>query len=195
MNVRGYGGLSVIVLACAAGSYLATYAVQQQMQPGTSGGPSTAASRSVTDWLRLTPQQAAQVSELEATFAKDRAPLEAALTSARERLATLLENPATTNEEILQQVEKVIAAHDVLERRVAEHLVAMRPHLTAEQQKRLFDRFATSVRESGGGRWRYGQPGNSEEGRRGGPPPGRGPGHGSGRDGRGRHAEPATTAP
>jgi len=192
MNVRGYGGLSVIVLACAAGSYLATYAVQQQMQPGATSGPMTAAARSVTDWLRLTPEQAAQVSDIEAAFAKDRAPLEAALTSARERLATLLENAATTNEEILQQVEKVIAAHDALERRVAEHLVAMRPHLTAEQQKRLLDRFATSVRESGGGRWRFGQRGNSEEGRRGGPPPGRGPGRGSGR---GRHAEPATTAP
>ena len=200
MILRRYGGLSLIAIACAAGSYLATYALQQQGSTNSAGGSATAVAQSVAGWLELTPQQAASVRDIEASFATDRAPLEAKLAAAREQLAELLENPATTNEEILQQVENVIAAHDVLERRVAAHLVAMRPHLTADQQKRLFERFASSVREGGGWRWRHGQPGNAEDGRRGGgPPPGRGPGRGRGQgtgsDGRGRHGEQATTAP
>ncbi len=199
MNLRRYGGLSMTALACAAGSYLATYALQQTGRTDRSTG-STAAAQSVTDWLGLTPQQAADVRDIEATFAADRTPLEAKLATERERLATMLENPATSSDEILQQVEKVIAAHDGLERRVAAHLVAMRPHLTAAQHKRLFDRFASGVREGGGWRWRHGQPGNIEGERRGGGQPlGRGPGRGrgpgSGFDGRGRQGEPATTAP
>ncbi len=200
MILRRYGGLSLIAIACAAGSYLATYALRQQGRTNSAGGSATAVAQSVAGWLELTPQQATSVRDIEASFATDRAPLEAKLAAAREQLAELLENPATTNEEILQQVENVIAAHDVLERRVAAHLVAMRPHLTADQQKRLFERFASSVREGGGWRWRHGQPGNAEDGRRGGgPPPGRGPGRGRGQgtgsDGRGRHGEQATTAP
>ena len=200
MNLRHYGGLSLIAIACAAGSYLATYAVQEQGRTNWADGATTAVAQSVTDWLGLSPQQAASVRDIEASFTTDRTPLEAKLAAERERLATLLENPATTDEEILRQVENVIAAHDVLERRVAAHLVAMRPHLTADQQKRLFERFASSVREGGGWRWRHGQPGNAEDGRRGGgPPPGRGPGRGRGPgggfDGRGRQGEQATTAP
>jgi len=200
MNLRRYGGLSMIALACAAGSYLATYALQQQGHPAWTGGPATAAAQSVTNWLGLTAQQADGVREIEASFAADRAPLEAKLAAERERLATMLEDPATGSEAILQQVENVIAAHDALERRVATHLVAMRPHLTAAQQKRLFDRFASGVREGAGWRWRNGQLENVEGERRGGgPPPGRGPGRGRGPgggfDGPGRHGEPATTAP
>ncbi|MGD8452715.1 MAG: periplasmic heavy metal sensor [Phycisphaerae bacterium] len=198
MIMRRYGGLSLIALACAAGSYLATYAVQQEERGGPTSSPATATAQSVSRWLELSPPQVDAVREIEATFAADRQPLEAKLDTERERLATLLENPATTDAEILQQVENVIAAHDALERRVAAHLVAMRPHLTAEQQKRLFNRFASSVRESGGGRWRHGQPGGAGDGRRGGgPPPGRGPGSGRGRggEGRGRHGEQTTTAP
>lgn len=199
MNLRRYGGLSMIALACAAGSYLATYAVQQQGRTDSASG-STATAQGVTDWLGLTPQQASGVHDIEAAFAADRVPLEAKLAAERERLATILENPTSTDDEIRQQVESVIAAHDELERRVATHLLAMRPRLTAAQQKRLFDRFASGVRESGGWRWRYGQPGNLEGERRGGgPPPGRGPGRGrgsgSGSSGHGRHGEPATTAP
>ena len=197
MILRRFGRLSMIAIAAAAGSYLATYALQQ---PGSAAGTTTAVAQSVTSWLELTPLEAAAVGDIEAAFAADRKPLEAKLAAEREQLAALLENPATRNSEILQQVENVIAAHDALERRVAEHLVAMRPHLTADQQKRLLVRFATSVREGGGGRCRHGQPGNVEGGRPGGgPPPDRGPGRGRGRggasEGRGRHAEQTTTAP
>lgn len=200
MNLRRYGGLSLIALACAAGSYLATYAVGQQDRTSAGDRPTTAAAQSMIDWLGLTREQAAGVQDIQARFAADRAPLETRLAAEREQLATLLENPMATDEEIRQQVENVIAAHGALERRVADYLVAMRPHLTADQQNRLFNRFASSVREGGGWRWRYGQPGNAEEGRRGGgPPPGRGPRHGhgadGGSDGHGRRGEAAATAP
>jgi hypothetical protein len=198
MNPPRYSGWVVIVLACAAGSYVATYAMQQPRNGAPSSAPGTSASASVADWLGLTPQQAAEVREIEAGFAADRVPLEATLAAERERLAAALENPASTNDEILQQVEKVIAAHNALERRVAAHLIAMRPHLAVEQQRRLFERFASGVRESGGRGWRHGQAGNTGGQRRGGgPPPGRGTGrgHSSESEGRGRPGERTATAP
>lgn len=199
MNMRRYGGLSMIALTCAVGSYLATYAVQQQGRAGRADD-SIAVAQSVTDWLEMTPRQAAAVRDIEAPFAADRALLEASLVAEREHLATMLENPAARDDEILRQVEKVIAAHNALERRVAEFLVAMRPHLSATQQKRLFDRLASTVREGGGWRWRHGRPGSVEGGwHGGGPPPGRGPARGRGPDGglgeRGHRGEPTATGP
>jgi hypothetical protein len=195
-----FRGLFLIAIACAAGSYLATYAVQQPGRVSPSSGSTAAVAQCLTDWLGLTPAQAASVREIEAAFAADRERLETKLTAEREQLAKMLEDKSVTNTGILDQVERVIAAHDTLERRVAAHLVAMRPYLTAEQQKRLLDRFASSVREGGGYRWRHGQPGTAEGQRQGGgPPPGRGPGGGRGRgsglDGRSRHGEHTTAGP
>jgi hypothetical protein len=196
MNLKRYGGLTLLATACAAGSYFATYALQRTNAVGSHDAP-RAAGPSVSDWLRLEPQQAADVRNIEADFAADRAPLERQLAAEREQLASMLEDPATTGAEILQQVDKVIAAQNALERRVADLLVAMRPHLRAQQQQRLFERFASGVREGCGGRWRHGQRGDFEDGRHGGgPPSGRGPGRGYGRgagfEGRGRHQSSTT---
>ena len=101
MNLRHYGALSLLTIACAAGSYLATYAVQQQAGPPSGGAATTASAPSLTDWLQLTPQQAASVREVETGFAADRTKLEGQVRTEREALAKLLENSATTNDEIL----------------------------------------------------------------------------------------------
>lgn len=200
MRLRRYGGLFLVAIVSAAGTYLAAYGLQRSARPSSSTAPTTAIGSGVTDWLGLTPQQASDVRNIEAGFAADRAPLEEKLGAERDRLATMLEDPATANDEILQQVDNVIAAQNALERRVADLLVAMRPHLTSEQQKRLFERFATGVREGCGRHWRHGQQGEFERRQHGGgPPPGRGPGWGHGRgggfQGRGRHPQQVTTAP
>jgi hypothetical protein len=197
MILGRYGWLIVIAIACAAGSYVATYAVQRQ---GRTDAASCGAAESVAGWLDLTRQQAADVREIETSFAADRARLEANLAAERERLATLLENQSASSDDIMQQVEIVIAANNALERRVAANVIALRPHLTGEQQKLLFDRLSRGVREGGGWRWRHGQAGNLENERRGGGPPvnrgpGRGRGQGFGPNGRGRHGEQATTTP
>ena len=193
---RPYARLTVLAAACAVGSYVATYTLQARGS-GRGGSGATAVAQGVSGWLDLTPQQAACVHELEGGFAEEREELEARLEAERERLAVLFEDLNASDEEILQQVENVIAAHDALERRVAAYLVSLRGQLTPAQQQRLFDRFASGVREAGGWRWQHGRPGHSEGERRGGgPPPGRGPRRGSG--GPGGHARPktpATTAP
>lgn len=172
---RRYVGLSLVALAVAAGSYLATHALQRQGRTPPALNLTTVAGSSIAGWLGLSRQQAADVLEIEAAFAADRTSLEAALQAERERLAFLFENRGTPDDEILQQVEAVIAAHDALERRIAKHLVTLRPHLTPEQTKRLFDRFAGGVRECRGPRWQQGLPADQTAGPGGhGPPPGRG---------------------
>jgi Spy/CpxP family protein refolding chaperone len=199
MMLRRYGGLLLVAIISAAATYLAAYGLQRSARPSSSAESTPAAGSGVTDWLRLTPQQADDLRDIEAGFAADRAPLEAKVAAEREQLATMLEDPTTPNDKILEQVDNVIAAQNALERRVADLLVAMRPHLTSQQQKRLFERFATGVREGCGRHWRHGQYGDMERGQRGGPPPGRGPGWGRGRgsgfQARGRHHQQVTTMP
>ena len=189
MTLRRYGGLSLVALACAAGSYFATYAVQQGGWPSSQAA--AAVPRSVVSWLGLTKQQSEDIADIEKHFAEDQVLLESRLQTEREILAAMFESPTATDAEFLEQVEKVIAAHDALERRIAKHLVELRPHLTTEQQRRLFNRFASSVREGNRRGWRFGQSDEFRDERRGGgPPPGRG--RGGPPEGRGRRGERPT---
>ncbi len=198
MITKRYGGLTLITLACAAGTYLATYALQQQTRPPAAQAQSATRQatiieqRSVTANLGLTSDQLAATRDIESRFAADRATLETQLATERSKLAGLLEDPNTPGDQLVRQIDAVIAAQGALERRIASYLVELRPTLTAAQQKRLFERFATGVREGGGWRWRHGQAAYVGGGRRGGGPPNdrgggppadRGPGRGRGRGG------------
>ena len=146
-------------------------------------------------WLRLMPGEIEQLRQVDPTFAADRAELEGNLAVERERLAGLFERDSAMDGEVLGQVERAIAAHDALERRVAKYLLALRPHLSAEQRSRLFDRCANGVRKAGGWRWRHGQSGvDSSERRGGGPPPGRGFGRGRGGGGLSAPVSPQSTS-
>ncbi len=185
--------LAALALACAAGSYWVTYAWQQ---PPATPAPTGAAGRPtrLLDWLRLTPAQREAVRALEADFERDRAALEAELEASRSRLAAAFESGTTTDTELLAQVDAVLAAHQAVERRVAEYLVSLRPHLTPAQRTRLLGHFATGVREARGFRWRHGaadglDPGDGRGA--GGPPADRGPGgRGGGRRGGGPGRQP-----
>ncbi|MEW6252946.1 MAG: periplasmic heavy metal sensor, partial [Planctomycetota bacterium] len=168
MKLARYGGLTLVAIVCAAATYIVTYAVQQQTPP-SDGPPGTPRGRGLTAALGLAPGQSANVQDIEARFAADRAPLVAQLADERDRLAALLENPDTPADQLMQQVDTVIAAHGALERRILTHLVELRPHLTAEQQQVLFRRFAAGVREGGGWRWRHGVPDGAGGPRGGGP--------------------------
>lgn len=134
-------------------------------------------------WLQLPAPQREALRRVAPLFSEDRRRLEVALAEQRERLARLFEQADAGDEQILAQVERVIEAHNALERRVAEFLLAVRPHLTAEQAHRLFERCASGVRESGGWRWRHGQNAAPDQTRRrGGPPENRGPSRARGRN-------------
>ena len=138
------------VLAVAAGvaAFLATSA------PGRQGGRGRQAA--LSRWLDLSAERAEAVRKADPDFQQESDLLTANLAAEREKLAALIEDPASSDKQILEHVERVIAAHDALERRVARHLLAIRPHLTAGQQKRLMGLCANGVREAGR-QWRRGR--------------------------------------
>ena len=101
-------------------------------------------------WLDLSPTQAASIQSSHPNFPKDAAALSADLQGEREKLATMLDDGSAPDDRIIAQVERVSKAHAALERRVAQHILAIRKHLTAAQQKRLMGLCARGVRNVGG---------------------------------------------
>jgi len=87
--------------------------------------------------LRLTDEQIRIGQEQDAQFEADSASLRDTLLRERAKLLAAFEDPAATNDEILAQLDKLILAHGQIERRVAAHVLVLRPHLTADQQKWL----------------------------------------------------------
>ena len=129
---------------------------------------------SLAHWLALTPEQTARLQEVDPAFARDAAAMAGELYEARQVLATLLEAEDTTDMQILEQVEQVIAAHNALERRVAAHLVRLRHELEPASRQQLGREAAREVRRGMGRRW--GGPGRGA---------GMGGGRGRGMGGRG----------
>lgn len=159
--------IAVTALGAGVGGFVATVA----SRGATRRDPPPPVAR----WLGLTDEQAKAVERADPEFTTETDALRADLCEKREALASLLENPQSPKERILGQVEQVIAAQDKLTRRVAEHLVAIRPLLTPEQQKQLMGTCASGVRcaapcrlrggeapsdpARGGPPWRDGRPG------------------------------------
>lgn len=171
MKSRGRLTLAIVFVGCSLGGFMAAYAWQPGGDRSRDAGRDADPLHALGDWLRLLPKQFDEISKVDPAFAVERDEMEAELAAERERLASMFENATASDEAIMAQVEKVIEIHDVLERRVANYLLALRPHLTGEQRARLFERCGKEVRQAAG--WRRG-------GGYGGPPPGRGPGSGRG---------------
>ena len=173
----------LILLLSAGGTFVATYAWQTD-QATTPPTETTAAPTSgrLAAWLNVDADVRATVADLETAYRADRRELEAIVATERDALAALFDSGQANDDEILAQVEQVIAANNALERRTARFLLDVRPHLTSDQQQRLLRHFAEGVRESGRYRWRHGwqqqdsnrdDDGGSRSGRgqgRGGPP-------------------------
>lgn len=179
---------SIVILTLGIAAGLGTtYAWQTRPAPP----PASAPADILGGWLRLPPGQLRALRDIDPGFSAERDELEATLAAEREALAALFEQPNADDGAILDQVERVVAAHAALERRVARYLLAVRPHLTDSQRARLFERAASGVREAGGWRWRGGRDADLENNRRGGgPPPDRGRGFGRGRGGPNRAPSP-----
>lgn len=218
----------LLVLVVFAGSFAATVATRSQTTEPEPARPS-AVDAPLARWLKLAPDQAEAVAELDPGFAEERWVLQQEVDEQRTRLAQMLdpasagdddttpedesagdkpadavddatptsdaaanEAPPATDQDILDQVERVIAAQDTLERRVAQHIVAVRGHLTPDQQKRLLGLCAKQVRKHrhqgwgrGYGRGMHRGGAGHEHG--GGKGRGHGPGHRGGRgQGQGR---------
>lgn len=171
MKSRGRGTLGIVFVVCTLGGFMAAYAWQPGGARHTSALSENEPLLALGGWLRLMPDQVAEIAKVDPSFAVERDEMEADLAAERERLASMFENATASDDAIMAQVEKVIEIHDTLERRVANYLLALRPHLTSDQRAKLFELCGKEVRQAAG--WRRG-------GGYGGPPPGRGPGSGGG---------------
>lgn len=150
--------LAVIATSAGIGSFLATRVAAQPAAEPPAAQPLCKAAAKASDkshtqsplasWLRVTPGQARALEQGE--FSQEAATLNQALEDERTKLINLLETPGTPDEQILQQVEQVIAGHDALERHVARFVVGLRHELTPAQQRRLMGLCAASVRGAGG---------------------------------------------
>jgi len=152
--------IAAVALAAGVGAFLATVAARGATRP--------APRQPVARWLGLSDEQAKGVEAADPTFSTETEGLRADLCGKRDKLAGLLEDTQTPKQQILDQVELVIVAQEKLTRRVAGHLVAIRPLLTPQQQKQLMGMCASEVRCSAPCRWREG--GASPGPARGGPP-------------------------
>ena len=133
----------IIVAAVAATAGVAAFFITATVHGETEKSP-------VAEWLDLSDRETESLDERDPGFAQDATELSDALYEARRALADLLEDPATPDDTIRQQVEKIIKAHSALERRATEHLLAIRDHLTPDQQKRLLGFCASFIREGAG---------------------------------------------
>jgi len=100
--------------------------------------------------LRLTDEQTLIAEQQDPDFQADAARLRNALLAERAKLLAAFEDSQTTNDELLQQLDKLISAHSQIERRVAGHVLVLRPHLTAEQQKWLIGLCRRQIAPLGG---------------------------------------------
>ncbi|MBN1511142.1 MAG: periplasmic heavy metal sensor [Phycisphaerae bacterium] len=135
-------GMTLMAVAAVvfAGAFLTTV--------GTTPTPSTNTPMPpLARWLGVDAETAAIIHEQDPAFTEDVTALRRELDSARARLAELFENAEASDEQIRAAVDASIAAHNELERRVSEYLIAVRKHLTPDQQKKLFGLCANEIRE------------------------------------------------
>ncbi len=135
-------GLSLMAVAALVftGAFLTTV--------GTTPKPSTGASLPpLARRLGVDAETAAIIHAQDPAFTEDVTALRKKLDAARERLAELFETINASDEQIREAVDASINAHNELERRVSEYLIAVRKHLTPDQQKKLFGLCATEIRE------------------------------------------------
>ena len=87
--------------------------------------------------LGLNQEQAKLLQEKDPDFEANSMNLRFALMTEREKLVSIFENPDSSDDELLQQIENFISTYSSIERRIAEHVLVLRPYLTIEQQKWL----------------------------------------------------------
>jgi hypothetical protein len=139
----------MIPALCFVGGFLGTVIVRTQ----PAKPPSSHEQSPIARWLRLDEPQARAVNELDPEFPEELAVLRQSLEKGRLELASLFEETSATDDALRRQVEATIEAHNRLERRIAEHLIKVRQHLTPAQQTQLFNLVAEGVRHCRQRRW------------------------------------------
>jgi hypothetical protein len=89
--------------------------------------------------LQLTQEQDTWIQQQDPNFAEQSAALRERLYEVHADLVASLERTEMTGQELAAKIEAVIEAHETLEKRVAQHIVLLRPQLSPEQRDRLCD--------------------------------------------------------
>jgi hypothetical protein len=87
--------------------------------------------------LRLTQEQSTWIGQQDPNFETQCAALRDRLYAAHTDLAASLENAQSTEQELTAKVDALIDAHNALEKRVAQHIVLLRPQLSQRQLDQL----------------------------------------------------------
>lgn len=151
----------ILVLVAAMAGTIAFAATRMARTPQTtSPAPTTRPvpvsadpTATLMNWLNVPEAQRHQIATHDPAFAADLSSLRSSLNSRREALAAALGDVNSPDQIIELRVEEVIAASNALERRVMKHLLEVRDHLTADQQKQLFGLCAEGVRQGNGWGW------------------------------------------
>lgn len=153
MNRRLTIVLCLVVVAGASSFLLGRQTAGPEATPaelaGATDGEPCCKHSALCNFLRLSAEQRKLVRATDPDFADEAGRLKGIVQADRQALAVMLENPESTDEQIMAQIEKVIASHDALERHVARHMLAIRPILTPEQAKQLMGLAASGVRSAG----------------------------------------------
>jgi hypothetical protein len=104
---------------------------------GTGYGETLRVKERLARRLGLNEEQMQMLQDMDPDFEANSAKLRSALITEREKLLLIFENPKSSDKELLQQIENFISTHSSIERRIAEHVLVLRPYLTVEQQKWL----------------------------------------------------------
>ena len=148
--------LIVAVAAVAAGAHLATVAVGQdgdRPRPPRDGGV-------IVRWLGLTGEAAEIVAAEDQAFRRESRQLQRRVQIEQLELATMFESDEATEADLREQFDKLAAAHLAVHTRVADHVLAIRPHLDADQRARFNEFMARQMR---GGRSGQGGPGQQQD--------------------------------
>ena len=140
--MRNLTAIAIIVAALVAGSTSYIFARYPSVDLAAKARPP------MSRLLTLSDQQERAINEADPSFQADAARLASQLDAVQADLALLLEDPATDKQEAMAKVETMMLAHNALERRVAEHVLEVREHLTLEQSKSLMGLMAERVRST-----------------------------------------------
>lgn len=87
--------------------------------------------------LRLDEEQVKVLQEKDPGFEAVSVHLRDALMTERAKLLSVFEDAESSDDELLQQIDMLISTHSRIERRIAKHVLVLRPYLAVEQQKWL----------------------------------------------------------
>lgn len=146
---------NAVILAISAvvgvGSFLTTRSTNGQ---AATSAPASVAPQpgwgrmgAMCQWLGLSDEQRQKLQQQDPTFWQEAMDLRSAMATERDNLTKLLRDPAATDQQITDQVEKMIAKGNEMERRVVKHILALRSQLTPEQQSKLLGLCARGVQQ------------------------------------------------